>query len=136
MSKKLDGASADDAPDSAVYIAPPSPKSGYAFTLDDARRGRAAQAARQRKERDEARKSVAVRLAEKIEAEADRILSAYFAAIDSGDWRAGEALLDRHLGKAVQRQEIEDVTERSADVQADLAELERLDRELKARKAA
>lgn len=57
-------------------------------------------------------------------------------AIRDGDWRAAEALYDRVYGRAIQRQEIEDVTERSADVQADLAELERLDRELKARKAA
>ncbi|MCC6177372.1 MAG: hypothetical protein IT305_18900 [Chloroflexi bacterium] len=73
---------------------------------------------------------------ERVERDADEIYEAYRTAWRNGDWRAGEALLDRHLGKAVQRQEIEDVTEREIASDDDLQRLDALEAELKRRKAA
>lgn len=120
--------------DSAVVCE--SPLSGARLTREHARRGGLTRGAQQRAEKEARRQNALQRLAEKLEDEAETILASYMTAIRDGDWRAAEALYDRVYGRAIQRQEIEDVTERSADVQADLAELERLDRELKARKAA
>lgn len=136
ITKQNPGTTAESEPDSAIAIARPSPKSGYALTLADVRKGRAVQAARQRERRDEARKTALERLAEKLEAEADTILATYMAAIRDGDWRAAEALYDRVYGKATQRQEIEDVTDRELASDDDLQRLDALEAELKRRKAA
>ena len=130
-SNVLDSTSPPAVPD----CAPPSPFSGYSLTRDDQRRGGLARVAQRRAEAEARKRSVAEVLAERTVAEVDRILAPYFAALDAGDWRAGEALLDRHLGKAVQRQELEDVTDRDGP-EVDLSELEALRAELKRRKGA
>lgn len=49
------------------------------------------------------RMNVIERIADAVQNESDRILSAYWRAIDGGDWRASEALIDRHYGKSTQR---------------------------------
>ena len=129
----VDAVSPADAQDSAYA---PSPISGHSLTKEHSRQGGIARAARYRAAREEARKTALERLAEKLEAEADTILATYMAAIRDGDWRAAEALYDRVYGKATQRQEIEDVTEREIASDDDLQRLDALEAELKRRKAA
>lgn len=126
--------SADAGLDSAVVCV--SPLSGARLTREQSRKGGRARIAQMREQRDEARKTALQRLAEKLEAEADTILATYMAAIRDGDWRAAEALYDRVYGKATQRQEIEDVTDREIATDTDLERLEALEAELKRRKAA
>lgn len=115
---------------------PPSPISGYSLTKEQASRGGKATAERARRAREERRMTALERINRDIEEQHERVMAVYWAAIDAGDWRAAEALLDRTYGKATQRQEIEDVTDRGLDTEADLGALEELEAEMKRRKAA
>lgn len=88
----------------------PSGRSGYGFSAEDLRRGNQKANAVRRAKRDAARKSALDLQREAIVDQSERVMSPYWKAIDEGDWRAAEALMDRHFGRPTQRTENADVT--------------------------
>ncbi len=118
-------------------IGPPSPVTGYALTTADSAKGGRVKAERERERRERARMSAEEIIREEIEKELrEWTRDLMRASRETGNPAAFRELTHRAYGPPVQRQEIEDVTERSTDVQADLAELARIDAQLKGSKAA
>jgi len=107
-------------------IAPPSPVSGVALTRRDAINGAHAMHAARRernalaeKAQQQARLSIWERidsLIDEYEPASDReekrlgVLQAHARAVQDGDWRAADSLLDRRYGRPVQRELRADVT--------------------------
>lgn len=83
--------------------------SGYRFTPEDhakAAQARREAAAKRAAAKERARLGLSAQIAHELETRAHEIVQAYLAAgLERGDWRALDALADRHLGRPTQRVE-------------------------------
>jgi hypothetical protein len=86
-----------------------SPISGYAFSEADRAKAIARRKelkAKRAEAKETAKLGLEATIAKRLEERADEIVDAMMAAgLDRGEWRALDALIDRHLGKPVQRSE-------------------------------
>lgn len=131
----VDDASVEPASDSVV--APPSPVTGYAFKREDSARGGRVSQQRAREKRERARLTFEEILRRQWEEKASQYVDRMIAAgMETGDVPTFKAITDRLYGTPTQRQEIEDVTEREAITDEQIAELRALEAEQKRRRAA
>jgi len=83
--------------------------SGYRFTPEDhakAAQARRETAAKRAAAKERAKLGLSAQIAHELETRAHEIVQAYLAAgLERGDWRALDALADRHLGRPTQRVE-------------------------------
>lgn len=99
----------------ATPVIPPSPVTGHALTVEDARRGGQTRAAQLRAARDDRRLTAEQRLARAMDERMHEIISAMLGrVVDEADVAAFRATWDRAYGAPATRVEVEATNDRQA----------------------